>query len=194
MRPLAATAGLALCAAVSWAALGADATDAPQGTARWPCDACLEACQAPLSYEDSLLDESTASYTPAPARAIATAAAIDMAAKLKGIQREHRAGHFGRVYEANAGAIESLAKKQSQDRPTSAEIDALKRVRTALYADTIVALRAGAAGLQAPKLTAAYRARAAVLDGVIRSMSAPQQMRAAERLAVCEVVSACKAE
>jgi hypothetical protein len=194
MKLLIGAGGLTLCATLMCAALGAEGTDAPQGTTRWPCDACLDVCQAPLSYDDSLLDESTDSYTPAAARVIATGAAVDMAAKLKGISRECRAGHFGRVYEANARAIESLAKRESRDRPTSAEIDSLKRVRTALYADTVVALQAQATGPQPEKLAAAYAARAAVLDGVLRSMSARQQMRTSERLAVCEVLSAYKDE
>ena len=194
MKPLIRVGGLALCATLMSAGLGAQGTDAPQGTARWSCDACLDVCQVPLSYDDSLLDETTDSYTPAAARVIATAAAVDMAAKLTSISRDYRAGHFGRVYEANARAIESLAKRESRDRPTSAEIDALKRVRTALYADTVVALQAHAAGARSQKLVAAYAARAAVLDGVIRSMSARQQMRTSERLAVCEVLSADKDE
>jgi hypothetical protein len=194
MKPLIGAGALALCAWVMCAALGAQGTEAPPGTARWPCEACLEVCQVPLSYDDALLDETTDSYTPVAARGIATAAAVDMAARLKAISREYSAGHFGRVYEANARAIESLAKKQSQDRPTSAEIDSLKRVRTALYADTVIALQAHATGPESQKLAAAYAARAAVLDGVISSMSARQQMRASERLAVCEVLSAYKDE
>jgi hypothetical protein len=186
--------GFALCAAVMCAAFGADGTDAPQEAARWPCEACLHVCQIPLSHDDSLLDESTDSYTPAAARGIATAAAVDMAAKLKDIYRDYRAGRFGQAYEANARAIESLTNKQTQDRPTSSEIDSLKRVRTALYADTVVALQAQATSPRSQKLAAAYLARAAVLDGVIKSASARQQMRASERLAVCEVLSAYKDE
>jgi hypothetical protein len=190
MRPSTRACSVAVFAALICATLGAEGANAPQAAAPWPCAACLEVCQVPLSYEDALLEESTDSYTPAAARVIATAAAVDMAAKMEAIYREYTAGHFGRAYVANARAMASLVRKEAQDRPTSAEIDALKRVRTALYADTVVALQASASGPQSNKLAAAYAARAAVLDGVLRSLSARQQMRAAERLAVCEVLSA----
>jgi hypothetical protein len=177
--------GMILCATSS-----AQETTAPSDSARTMCDACLEVCAAPLNYDDSLLDESTDNYMPEAAREIATAAAIEMADKLMQIHRVQQAGHFGRTYEANAGAIESLADKQSRDLVTSEEIRSLKRVRTALYADTVVGLKAAAKGSQSQKFIAAYKTREAILDGVIRSLKAPQQMRAAERLAVCAALSA----
>ena len=191
MRHRIETGGLVLCATVMCAALAAQDVDAPKGAASALCDACLDVCTVPLSYEDDVLDESTDSYMPAAPREVATAAAIDMAAKLKSVYREYKAGHFGRVYEAHAGDIETLARRQSQgDHVESAEIRSLKRVRTALYADTVVGLRAIAAAPHSQEFLAAYRARVAVLDGVLSSLSASQQMRAAERLAVCEVLAA----
>jgi hypothetical protein len=59
-----------------------------------------------------------------------------------------------------------------------------------LYADTVVGLRAIAADSRAEGFLAAYRARKAILDGVLVSLAASQQMRAAERVAVCEVLAA----
>jgi len=184
---------LLLVATLMGAILGAEEEASPRA-ARAPCGARTEVCRTPLSYDDSLLDESTDRYLPAAAREVATAAAIELAAKLKDVHRECNAGHFGRVYATYAEAIESLAKRQAQDDAASVEIDALKRVRTALYADTVVTLQAGATGARSQKVALAYKARAAVLDGVIKSMEARQQMRAAERLAVCEVLSASKDE
>jgi hypothetical protein len=186
--------GLTLCATVIWALLGAEGMDAPKAAERTSCKACMEVCQAPLSYDDSLLDDSTDRYLSEATRGVATAAAIGMAAKLKDIYREYRAGHFGGAYEAHAATIESLSKKQARDGADSAEIESLKRVRTALYTDAVVALQASAARPRSQRLAAALQARAAVLDGVIASMAARQQMRAAERLAVCEVLAAYKDE
>jgi hypothetical protein len=194
MKPSIVAGGPALLVTVMCVAFGVAGADAPKGAERAACVACLEVCRVPLSYDDTLLEESTDSYTPAAPREIATTAAIAMAAKLKSIHREYTAGHFGRAYEAHAGEIEGLTAKQAPEHATSAEIAALKRVRTALYADAVVALQADATSGRSQKLAAAYRARAAVLDGVLQSMSAPQQMRAAERLAVCEVLSAYKDE
>jgi hypothetical protein len=192
MRHRMETGGLALCATVMAATLAAQGAGAPKAAVGPLCDACLEVCSVPLSYEDDVLDESTDSYVPAAPREIATAAAIEMATRLKGIYGQYKAGHFGRAYEVHAGDIESLARKQAQvDHATSAEIRALRRVRTALYADTVVGLRSLPAAASPPQeLLAAYRAREAVLDGVLASMAASPQMRAAERLAVCEVLAA----
>jgi hypothetical protein len=191
MKPWTVVAVLALCATVTCATLVAEEA---QGATLASCTAYLTVCEVPLSYDDSLLDESTDNYLAAPAREIAASAAIAMAAKLKRIHGECQAGHFARLYEANAADVEGLASKQPQDHATSAEIRALKRVRTALYADAVVVLQAAAVGKQSPGFTAAYESRRAVLDGVITSMSAPQQMRAAERLAVCEVLLAYKGQ
>ncbi len=184
--------GLALCAALMCAVLGGKGADASKDASLAPCAACLDVCKLPLNYADSLLDESTDRYLPTAARGAATAAAIELAAKLRDIHREYKAGHFGPVYATYAEAVENLARKQPQDDAASVEIDALKRVRTALYADTVVTLQAGAAGTQSQKFAVAYRAKAALLGGVIKSVEARQQMRAAERLAVCEVLSASK--
>ena len=193
MKTLFGAGSLVLVATLMGATLGAE-EETSKGAARAPCGACMDVCRPPLSYDDSLLDESTDRYLPAAARAVATAAAIDMASKLKDIYREYRAGHFGPVYATYAEAIETLVKKQPQDDAASVEVDALKRVRTALYADTVVALQTGAMGAPSRKFAVAYKARAAVLEGVIKSMEARQQMRAAERLAVCEVLAASKDE
>jgi len=191
MRHRIATGGLALCATAICAALGAQDGDTPKGTAGGPCQASLEVCNLPLSCEDGVLDGSTDSYMPPAPREVATAAAIGLAARLKSIYGECQAGHFGRVYEAHARDIESLAVRQPKtEHATSAEIRSLKRVRAALYADTVVELRALAGAAPSPEYLAAYQAREAVLDGVVSSLSAIQQMRAAERLAVCEVLAA----
>jgi hypothetical protein len=179
-----------LCATLIGAALAAQGTEAPPATTAGPCNACLEVCRLPLSYEDSVLDESTDSYMLPAARQISTAAAIAMAARLNEIHREYKAGHFGRAFESNAAAIESLARKQAQERATSAEIRSLKSVRAALYADTAVGLQAAAKGSRSAGFVAGYQARSAVLDSLVTSLSAAQPMRAAERLAVCEVLSA----
>ena len=192
MKPMIRTGGLTLCATLMCAALGAQGTDAPKRAASPLCDACLEVCELPLSHEDSVLDDSTDSYLLAAARGVAKAAAIDMAVKLSGIYREYKAGHFGPAYEAHAAAIESLATKPTEGRAASAEIRALKSVRAALYADTVVGLQAAAKGSPSQSFVAAYQSRKAVLDSVISSMAAQQQMRAAERLAVCEVLAAYK--
>jgi hypothetical protein len=113
-----------------------------------------------------------------------------MAVRLESLHRDYKGGHFGAAYQARAGDIESLASKQAgSDRPASAEIRSLKRVRTALYADTVVQLRALAREPPSQDFLAAYQARVAVLDGVLDSLSATQQMRAAERLAVCDVLA-----
>jgi hypothetical protein len=149
-------------------------------------------CERPLSYEDSVLDESTDSYMLPELRAVSKAAAIELAVRLSDIYREYRAGHFGRAYEAHAAAIESLARKPVEERASSAEIRSLKSVREALYADTVVGLEAAAKGSPSEALVAAYEARKAVLDNVIGSMGAQQRMRAAERLAICEVLAAYK--
>jgi hypothetical protein len=194
VKPWIVVVGLAFCATVTCAALGAEGPNAAKGATDASCTACLAVCEVPLSYDDSVLDESTDSYLAAPAREIATTAAIDMAAKLKRAHGECRAGYFARLYEAQAADVESLASRQPQDHATSAEIRALKRARTALYADAVVLLQASAVDAQSSMFTAAYESRRAVLDGVITSMSAPQQMRAVERLAVCEVLSAYKAQ
>ncbi len=191
MRHRIETGGLALCATVMCAALAAQDADTQTGPAFGLCEACLEVCSLPLSCEDAVLDGSTDSYMPPAPREVATAAAISLAAKLKSIYGEYQAGHFGRVYEAHARDIESLAARQPKtEHATSAEIRSLKRVRAALYADTAVGLQALARAAPSPEYLAAYQAREAVLDGVISSLSAMQQMRAAERLAVCEVLSA----
>jgi len=190
MKPATRTGAIALCATLICAAPGAQGTDAPKPAASPLCDACLEVCEPPLSYEDSLLDDTTDSYLLAAARGVSKAAAIDMAVKLSSIYRECRAGHFGRAYESNAAAIESLAAKPAQEHASSAEIRSLKSVRAALYADTIVKLEAAASGSPSQKFLTAHAARKPVLDSVISSMPARQQMRAAERLAVCEVLVA----
>ena len=192
MKPLTRTSCVALCATLMCATLGGQGTDAPKRAASPLCDACLEVCERPLSHEDSVLDDSTDSYMLVAARRVAKAAAIDMAVKLSGIYREYRAGHFGRAYEAHAAAIESLATKPAEARASSAEIRSLKSVRAALYADTVVGLQAVAKGSPSEGFVAAYQSRKAVLDSVISSMAAQQQMRAAERLAVCEVLAAYK--
>lgn len=190
MRPMTRTGGLALCATLICGVLGAQGTDAPKQPAGPLCDACLHACELPLSYEDSVLDESTDSYMPAATREVPKAAAIAMAARLKSIHGGYQAGHFGRAYASHAGAIESLAAKAAEDRASSAEIRALKSVRAALYADTVAGLQAAAKGSPSQAFAAVYASRKVVLDSVVSSMAAPQQMRAAERLAVCEVLSA----
>jgi hypothetical protein len=192
MRRATRTAGVTLGATLMCAALGAQGTDAPKGAASPLCSACLEVCERPLSYEDSVLDDSTDSYMLAAARGVSKAAAIDMAARLKSIYGEYKAGYFGRAYEANAAAIESLVTKPAEGQASSAEIRALKTVRAALYADTIVGLEAAAAGSPSQKFLTAHAARKAVLDSTISGMAARQQMRAAERLAVCEVLAAYK--
>ena len=192
MRPVTRTGGATLCATLLCAALGAQGADAPKRAGSPLCDACLEVCERPLSYEDSALDDSTDSYLLAAARGVSKAAAIEMAVKLRSIHGEYRAGHFGRAYEANTAAIESLAAKPAEENASSAEIRSLKIVRAALYADTIVGLEAAAASPPSQKFLAAHAARKAVLDSVISSMAARQQMRAAERLAVCEVLAAYK--
>jgi hypothetical protein len=192
MKPVTRTRSLTFCATLMCAALGAQGTDPPQRAASPLCDACLNVCELPLSYEDSVLDESTDSYMPAATREVPKAAVIAMAARMKSIYGEYKAGHFGRVYETNAAAIESLASKPAQDRSSSAEIRSLKSVRTALYADTVVGLEAAAKGSSSQSFVAAFQSRKVVLDSVISSMTAPQQMRAAERLAVCEVLAAYK--
>jgi hypothetical protein len=184
------TCGLALCATLTCAALAAQGAQAPMGATTELCDACVEVCTLPLSLEDDVLDEATDSYTPDAAREIATAAAIEMASRLKDIYREYRVGHYGRAYEVYAADIESLARKLKGDRATSAEIRSLKRVRTALYADTVVGLRAAGARSRSQEFLAVFGPREAVLDGVLVSLFASQQMRAAERLAVCEVLAA----
>jgi len=190
MKPAILTGGLALCGALVCAALGAHGTDAPKQLASPLCDACLKVCERPLSYEDSVLDESTDSYMLPALRAVSKAAAIELAVKLSDIYRGYKAGHFGRAYEAHAAAIESLATKPAEARASSAEIRSLKSVRAALYADTVIGLRAVAKGSSSETLVAAYEARKAVLDSVINSMAAQQRMRAAERLAICEVLAA----
>lgn len=190
MRRVTRTCALALCATLIGGVLGAQGTDAPKRAAGPLCDACLHVCEPPLSYEDSVLDESTDSYMPAATREVPKAAVIAMAARLKSIHAEYQAGHFGRAYASQAAAIESLAAKPAEDRASSAEIRALKSVRAALYADTIAGLQAAAKGSPSPAFVAAYQSRKTVLDSVVSSLAAPQQMRAAERLAVCEVLSA----
>lgn len=194
MKPVTLTGGLTLWATLMCAALAGQGTQAANAAASPLCDACLGVCERPLNYEDAVLDESTDSYMLAEARAVSKAAVIEMAVRLSGIYREHKAGHFGRAYEANAAAIESLATKPADERASSAEIRSLKSVRTALYADTIVGLQAAAKGSASQEFLAAYRAREAVLDSVISSMAARQRMRAAERLAVCDVLAAYKKE
>jgi hypothetical protein len=192
MNPVIRAGGVALCATLLCVALGAQGTQAPKPVASPLCDACLEVCERPLSHEDSVLDDSTDSYVPAPARGVARAAAIDMAVRLRDTYREYQAGHFGQAYEAHAAAIESLAAKPAEGRASSAEIRSLKSVRAALYADTVVGLQAAAKDSPSQSFVTAYQARKAVLNSVITNMSARQQMRAAERLAVCEVLAAYK--
>jgi hypothetical protein len=185
--------GLAFCATLMCGALGAQDAETPKGPAGTVCEVCLEVCDLPLSHEDDVLDESTDSYMPPAARRIATDAAIDMAAKLKSIYGEYQGGYFGREYEAHSKDIESLAGRSSEtEHATSAEIRSLKRVRTALYADTVTGLQAFGKATPSPEFVAAYQATEGVLDGVLRNLSALQQMRAAERLAVCEMLAAYK--
>ena len=183
--------GITLCAVMLCPALGASAdVAAPPAAGPAGCVACRHVCRSPLNLDDGLLDDATDLYLPAAVRDSATAAAIDMAVALKQVYDEHAGGHFQRVYEAHATEIDSLAAERIPSRATTAETNALKRARTALYADAVVALQAAAANVQSETVTAAYNARAAVLDGVIQSMSAPQQMRPTERLAVCQVLAA----
>jgi hypothetical protein len=192
MRSRIETSGLVLCAVFTCAALAAQGSAGPQTAGSALCGARLEVCTVPLSHGDALLDESTDNYMPAASRAIATAAAIDMATKLKSIYRECQAGHFKNAYEAHAGDIESLAGKQPQvDHARSAEIRSLKRARTALYADTVVGLQAVVAeGSASQEFLDAYWAREHALEAVVDNLSARQQMRARERAAVCEVLAA----
>jgi hypothetical protein len=194
MKPVTLTGGLTLWATLMCAALAGQDTQAPKAAANPLCDACLEVCERPLNYEDSVLDESTDSYMLAAARAVSKAAAIEMAVKLSDIYRTYKAGHFGRLYETHAAVIESLATKPAEERASSAEIRSLKLVRAALYADTIVGLQAAAKGSPSQGFLATYQTRQAVLDTVLSSMAARQQMRAAERLAVCDVLAAYKNE
>lgn len=190
MNVLTRTGRLTLCATLIGVAPAAQAADASANAATEPCAACLRVCEPPLDHDDSLLDDSTDSYLPEPARAVSRAAAIELAVALRAVSRERDTGHFGRIYAANAAALESLALKPAEERASSAEIRVLKSVRAALYADTIVGLEAAAAGSPSPAFLAAYGARKAVLDGVITSLAARQQMRASERLAVCQVLAA----
>jgi hypothetical protein len=184
------TVGLALCATLTCAALAAQDAQAPMVAATALCDPCGDVCTLPLSLEDVVLDETTDTYIATAARESATAAAIELASRLKDIFREYKAGHYGRAYKVYAADIESLARKIKGDRATSAEIRSLKRVRTALYADTVVGLRAAGERSHSKKFLAIYAPREAVLDGVLVGLSASQRMRAAERLAVCEVLAA----
>jgi len=192
MKPVTLTGGLTLWVALMCAALAGQDTQATKPAPSPLCDACLKVCEPPLSHDDSLLNESTDSYMPVAAREVSQAAAIDLAAKLRGISREYKGGHFGRAYEAHAAEIDSLATKPAGEHASSAEIRSLKAVRAALYADAVVGLEAAAADSPSPKFLAAYTARKAVLDGVVSSLAARQQMRAAERQAVCEVLAAYK--
>jgi hypothetical protein len=182
--------GLALCSAMLSAWPAVSETDTPLRPPSALCDACRNVCAEPLDHEDDLLDESTNRYLPTALRGIATGAAIDLARELMRIHRDYEAGHFGVAYEASAGDIGSLAGKRAESDPaTSAEVRSLKRVRAALYADTVVGLRALAADAPSQEFLAMFRASEAVLDGVLSSLSSAQPMRAAERLAVCRVLA-----
>jgi hypothetical protein len=194
MKRMTRTSGVAVCATLLCAALGAQGTDAPKREASPLCDACRQVCERPLNYDDALLDESTDHYLPAAARAIARAAAVEMAEKLRSIHREYETGYFGRAYESNAREIEGLTSRPAEEPASSAEIRSLKSVRAALYADTIVGLEALAARSASQQLLTVLAARKAALDGVLANMAARQQMRAAERLAVCDVLAAYKSQ
>lgn len=184
--------GVLLGAAMLCAAVGAQGAGAPKPVVGPLCEACLRVCERPLSYEDSVLDDATDSYLLPAARAVSRAAAIEMADALRGIFQENKAGHFGRAYVTNAAAIESLAAKPAEAHASSAEIRALKAVRAALYADTITGLDAAASGSPSEGFLAVHAARKAVLESVAGSLPAAQPMRAAERLAVCQVLAAYK--
>jgi len=190
MKSVIGTSGVALWATLTCTALGAQGPNAPKRAAGPLCDASPNICALPLSYEDSVLDDSTDSYLIAAAREISKAAAIEMAVELRGIYRGCREGHFAQAYEANAAAIESLATKPAKEHASSAEIRSLKSLRAALYADTVLGLEAAAARSTSQEFRAVYSGRKAVLDGVINSMASPQPMRAAERQAVCDVLAA----
>ncbi|NTU62572.1 MAG: hypothetical protein HGB05_04030, partial [Chloroflexi bacterium] len=82
-----------------------------------------------------MLDDSTDSYMLAAARGVSKAAAIDMAARLKSIYGEYKAGYFGRAYEANAAAIESLVTKPAEGHASSAEIRSLSVAAFAFGSD-----------------------------------------------------------
>ena len=192
MKRMPRTGAVAVCATLLCAALAAQGTDAPKRAASPLCDACGLVCERPLDYDDALLDESTDYYLSAAARAIARAAAVELAEKLISIHREYQTGHFGRAYESNRREIEGLARQPAEEPASSAEIRALKSVRAALYADTIVGLEALEPRSAPQQFVTVLAARKAVLDGVIANMAARQQMRAAERLAVCEVLAAYK--
>ncbi|MBZ5671001.1 MAG: hypothetical protein LAO04_14895 [Acidobacteriia bacterium] len=152
----------------------------------------FEVCEGPLGHGEDVLDPSTESYLPRVIRVVSTASAVDMARKLQKTYGEYKGGHFGESYKAHAEAIESRAKKDYEILAYSSEINSLKLVQTALYVDVAVALQVAVKSSQSRGVEAAYKANQAILEDLIKNMSATYKMSPEQRRAVCEVLSAYK--
>jgi hypothetical protein len=120
-----------------------------------------------------------------------TAGAMDSAKALQAAYGQYNGGNFGSTYKIHESGILSLAKKKSAEEPASEhELKALKRVLTALYADTATSLGQISLEKPTPKFLVAYKENEGSIGELISKVSPDYEMSPEQQVAVRRVLSA----